>query len=31
MTESDFEIIAQRAKERGMGVSPYMVDCAVHS
>lgn len=31
MAQGDFEIIAQRAKEKGMGVSPYMVECSVHS
>ncbi len=31
MTESDYEIIAAKARERGMGVSPYMVNCALHS
>lgn len=31
MALGDFEIIAHRAKEKGMGVSPYMVECAVHS
>lgn len=30
MTYSDFEIIEQKAKEKGMGVSPYMVDKALH-
>lgn len=31
MTYSDFEIIEQKAKDNGMGVSPYMVDKALHS
>ena len=31
MTQSDYDIIKQKAQERGMLVSPFMVDCAVHS
>lgn len=30
MTEEDFSIIEKNAGERGMKVSPYLVECGVH-
>ena len=31
MTDSDYEIIEQNANKRGMKISPYMVDIALHA
>lgn len=31
MTNEDFDIIEEKAKERGLAVSPFMVECSVHS
>ena len=31
MTNEDYDIIEQKAKERGLAVSPFMVECSVHS
>ena len=31
MTSEDYDIIEQKAKERGLAVSPFMVECSVHS
>ena len=31
MTDSDYEIIEQNANKRGMKISPYMVDIAIHA
>lgn len=30
MTDEDFSIIERKAKLKGMKISPYMVDCALH-
>ena len=30
MTEEDFVVIERNARLKGMRVSPYMVDCALH-
>ena len=30
MTEEDYSIIERKARLKGMKVSPYMVDCALH-
>ena len=31
MTNEDYVVIEQKAKERGLAVSPFMVECSVHS
>ena len=31
MTEEDFSIIERKARLKGMKISPFMVDCAVHN
>ena len=31
MTNDDFDIIEQKAKERGLAISLFMVECSVHS
>ncbi len=31
MTNEEHDIIAQKAAKRGLRVSPYMVECSVHS